>query len=115
MASVQCKFHPPSAFFSEKLVLQEAASSPQTFVNETQQCFAIKAGQSDFLDLARVAFSSTTEAIHSLVDKYKTDHGLDSLKVRQPFHSAQSHKQICGLAQTLCNCLNSLETMPWCA
>lgn len=62
-------------------VLQEAAASSATFINETQQCFAVKAGLSDFLDLARVAFSRATEAIHSLVDKYKTEHGLQSLKV----------------------------------
>ncbi|KAK9852113.1 hypothetical protein WJX84_000033 [Apatococcus fuscideae] len=28
-----------------------------------------------------MAFSRTTEAIHTLIDKYKTDHGLESLKV----------------------------------
>ena len=74
--------------------MQEAAASPQTFINETQQCFAIKAGQSDFLDLARVAFSRTTEAIHGLVDKYKAEHGLDSLKVIS--HAAEMSCNYCA-------------------
>ena len=64
-------------------MLQEAAASSTAFINETQQCFAVKAGLSDFLDLARVTFSRTTEAIHTLVDKYKIEHELESLKVRQ--------------------------------
>ncbi|KAK9800728.1 hypothetical protein WJX73_001198 [Symbiochloris irregularis] len=52
------------------------------FLNATQQCFAIKGNADGFLDLARAAFSRTTEDVHDLVAKYRADFELDALKVQ---------------------------------
>ena len=40
---------------------EDVHSQKVTFMNATQQCFAIKGQANGFLDLARVAFSRATE------------------------------------------------------
>ena len=66
--------------------LQDVKSSKTTFINRTQQCFAVKSGVGDILDLARSTFCRVTEQVHELVDKYKTDYGMDTLKVHKSAH-----------------------------
>lgn len=61
--------------------LQDVKSSKTAFINKTQQCFTVKSGVDGILDLARSTFCRVTEQVHELVDKYKSDHGLDALKV----------------------------------
>lgn len=63
------------------VALQDVKSSKATFINRTQQCFAVKSGVDGILDLARSTFCRVTEQVHELVDKYKTDCGIDTLKV----------------------------------
>lgn len=62
-------------------LLQDVKSSKTSFINRTQQCFAVKSGVDGILDLARSTFCRVTEQVHELVDKYKTEYGLDALKV----------------------------------
>ena len=62
-------------------MLQDVKSSKTTFINRTQQCFAVKSGADGVLDLARSTFCRVTEQVHELVDKYKTDYGMEALKV----------------------------------
>jgi len=62
-------------------LLQDVKSSKTTFINRTQQCFAVRSGVDGILDLARSTFCRVTEQVHELVDKYKTEYGLDALKV----------------------------------
>ena len=61
--------------------LQDVQSSKTTFINKTQQCFAVRSGVDGILDLARSTFCRVTEQVHELVDKYKTEHGFEALKV----------------------------------
>lgn len=61
--------------------MQDVQSSKTTFINKTQQCFAVRSGVDGILDLARSTFCRVTEQVHELVDKYKTEHGFDALKV----------------------------------
>lgn len=68
--------------------LQDVKSSKTTFINRTQQCFAVKSGVDGILDLARSTFCRVTEQVHELVDKYKTDFGIGALKV--PTAASQS-------------------------
>ncbi|DBA95622.1 TPA: hypothetical protein ACH3X3_013469 [Trebouxia sp. C0006] len=60
---------------------EDVKSSKTSFINRTQQCFAVKSGVDGILDLARSTFCRVTEQVHELVDKYKTEYGLDALKV----------------------------------
>ncbi|KAK6781483.1 hypothetical protein RDI58_019279 [Solanum bulbocastanum] len=57
------------------------------FVARTQQCFAVKAGADGLLDMARRSFCDTSEAIHSLANKYRQDFKLPNLKI--PFNNRQ--------------------------
>ena len=69
--------------------MQDVKSSRTTFINRTQQCFAVKSGVDGILDLARSTFCRVTEQVHELVDKYKTDYGMDALKVHSVASTAQ--------------------------
>lgn len=62
--------------------MQDVQSSKTTFINKTQQCFAVRSGVDGILDLARSTFCRVTEQVHELVDTYKTEHGFEALKVR---------------------------------
>ena len=62
-------------------LLQDVKSSKTSFINRTQQCFAVKSGVDGILDLARSTFCRVTEQVHELVEKYRTEYGLDALKV----------------------------------
>ena len=62
--------------------MQDVKSSKTTFTNRTQQCFAVRSGVDSILDLARSTFCCVTEQVHELVDKYKTEYGMEALKVR---------------------------------
>ena len=62
-------------------LVQDVKSSKTTFINRTQQCFAVRSGADSILDLARSTFCRVTEQVHELVDKYKTEYGMDGLKV----------------------------------
>lgn len=62
-------------------LLQDVKSSKTSFINRTQQCFAVRSGVDGILDLARSTFCRVTEQVHELVDKYKSEYGLDALKV----------------------------------
>ncbi|XP_055819683.1 DNA mismatch repair protein MSH4 isoform X2 [Solanum dulcamara] len=70
------------------------------FVARTQQCFAVKAGADGLLDMARRSFCDTSEAIHSLANKYRQDFKLPNLKIpfnnRQGFYFSISQKDIQG-------------------
>ena len=61
--------------------LQDVKSSKRTFINRTQQCFAVRSGVDGILDLARSTFCQVTEQVHELVDKYKTEYDMEALKV----------------------------------
>lgn len=63
-------------------IMQDVKSSKTTFINRTQQCFAVRSGVDGILDLARSTFCRVTEQVHELVDKYKAEYGMDALKVR---------------------------------
>ncbi len=62
-------------------LLQDVKSSKTSFINRTQQCFAVRSGVDGILDLARSTFCRVTEQVHELVDKYKSEYKLDALKV----------------------------------
>ncbi|PHT95983.1 DNA mismatch repair protein MSH4 [Capsicum annuum] len=70
------------------------------FVARTQQCFAVKAGADGLLDMARRSFCDTSEAIHSLANKYRQDFKLPNLKIpfnnRQGFYFSIPQKDIQG-------------------
>ncbi|KAG9145174.1 hypothetical protein Leryth_008959 [Lithospermum erythrorhizon] len=70
------------------------------FVARTQQCFALKAGIDGYLDMARRSFCDTSEAIHSLANKYREDFKLPNLKIpfnnRQGFYFSIPRKDIEG-------------------
>ncbi|KAG5588937.1 hypothetical protein H5410_039451 [Solanum commersonii] len=70
------------------------------FVARTQQCFAVKAGTDGLLDMARRSFCDTSEAIHSLANKYRQDFKLPNLKIpfnnRQGFYFSIPQKDIQG-------------------
>ena len=61
--------------------MQDARTAKPTFINRTQQCFAVKSAVNDFLDLARATFCRLTEEIHLLADEYRQDYGLPHMKV----------------------------------
>ena len=61
--------------------MQDVQSSKTTFINKTQQCFAVRSGVDGILDLARSTFCRVTEQVHELVDKYKIEHEFEALKV----------------------------------
>ncbi|XP_043716214.1 DNA mismatch repair protein MSH4 isoform X4 [Telopea speciosissima] len=70
------------------------------FVARTQQCFAVKAGIDGLLDVARRLFCDTSEAIHSLANKYREEFNLPNLKIpfksRQGFYLSIPQKDING-------------------
>ncbi|XP_074331635.1 DNA mismatch repair protein MSH4 isoform X2 [Apium graveolens] len=70
------------------------------FVARTQQCFAVKAGIDGMLDIARRTFCDTSEAIHSLANKYREEYKLPNLKIpfnnRQGFYFSIPHKDVQG-------------------
>ena len=70
--------------------LQDVKSSKTTFINRTQQCFAVRSGVDSILDLARSTFCRVTEQVHELVDKYKTEYGMEALKVKLDIASLRS-------------------------
>ncbi|CAK7356349.1 unnamed protein product [Dovyalis caffra] len=57
------------------------------FVARTQQCFAVKAGIDELLDIAWRTFCDTSEAIHNLANRYREEFKLPNLKV--PFNNKQ--------------------------
>ncbi|KAL0020849.1 hypothetical protein WJX77_001177 [Trebouxia sp. C0004] len=83
---------------------EDVKSSKTAFINRTQQCFAVRSGVDGILDLARSTFCRVTEQVHELVDKYKTEYGLDALKVLDATmaviaqHISHLHKLIDNLA-----------------
>nr|XP_017235753.1 PREDICTED: DNA mismatch repair protein MSH4 isoform X3 [Daucus carota subsp. sativus] len=70
------------------------------FVARTQQCFAVKAGIDGMLDIARRTFCDTSEAIHSLANKYREEYKLPNLKIpfnnRQGFYFSIPQKDVQG-------------------
>nr|AKI32522.1 DNA mismatch repair protein MSH4 [Gloeotilopsis sterilis] len=64
------------------LVLNEDVASAKTaFINKTQQCFAVKSGVDGFLDISRKNFHDLTESIHQLAGEYRSNSGMDMLRV----------------------------------
>ncbi|KAL1548977.1 MutS protein msh4, variant 3 [Salvia divinorum] len=70
------------------------------FVARTQQCFAVKAGIDELLDIARRSFCDTSEAIYNLANKYREEFKLPNLKIpynsRQGFYFNIPQKEIQG-------------------
>ncbi|CAN1748282.1 DNA mismatch repair protein MSH4 [Linum perenne] len=70
------------------------------FIARTQQCFAVKAGIDGLLDIARRTFCDTSEAIHTLANKYREEFKLPNLKLpfnnRQGFYFSIPQKDIQG-------------------
>ncbi|KAK9808717.1 hypothetical protein WJX72_002463 [[Myrmecia] bisecta] len=64
----------------ETVLDQDAHSAKASFLNTTEQCFAVKNGVDGFLDLSRGNFCRITEEIHQLADKLRRQHGMDWLK-----------------------------------
>ena len=100
--------------------MQDVKSSRTTFINRTQQCFAVKSGVDGILDLARSTFCRVTEQVHELVDKYKTDYGMDALKVHSVASTAQHSTAQHSTAQhSTCDCIAIAPAWPplqleWC-
>jgi DNA mismatch repair protein MSH4 len=51
------------------------------FLNQVQQCFAVRAGQDGLLDLGRETFQRLSEEIYGLLPAYKEMFGMQSLQV----------------------------------
>ncbi|CAN1259003.1 DNA mismatch repair protein MSH4 [Linum perenne] len=70
------------------------------FIARTQQCFAVKAGIDGLLDIARRTFCDTSEAIHTLANKYREEFKMPNLKLpfnnRQGFYFSIPQKDIQG-------------------
>lgn len=64
------------------LFTQDVQASKASFINKTQQCFAVRGAVDGFLDLARSIFCRLTEQIHDMAEALKTELELPSLKVR---------------------------------
>ena len=66
----------------EGILDDDVQHTRSAYLNKINQCHAVKAGMDELLGIARSAFGRLTEQIHQLVDKYREDNGLASLKVR---------------------------------
>ena len=62
----------------------EVQPSRVAFINQTQQCFAVKSGVNNLLDVARSTFCRLSEDIHNLAEKYRSQYQLQALKVCGP-------------------------------
>ncbi|XP_058085648.1 DNA mismatch repair protein MSH4 isoform X6 [Magnolia sinica] len=84
----------------EVVIDEDVLHSRVPFVARTQQCFAVKAGVDGLLDVARRSFCDTSEAIHSLANKYREEFKLPNLKMpfnnRQGFYFSIPQKDING-------------------
>ena len=58
--------------------VQTARSS---FLNRTQQCFAVRAGVHGLLDVARATYCRVSEAVQELAERYCEQYRLPHLKV----------------------------------
>ncbi|KAL4430860.1 hypothetical protein ABPG75_006116 [Micractinium tetrahymenae] len=66
----------------EAVLEEDVASAKNTFLNRTQQCFAVKKGVDGFLDVARTTFCRVTEQVHELAGRLREQHRLPNMQVR---------------------------------
>ncbi|KAL6005051.1 hypothetical protein ACLOJK_005612 [Asimina triloba] len=71
----------------EDVIDEDVLHARVPFVARTQQCFAVRAGIDGLLDVARRSFCDTSEAIHSLANKYREEFKMTNLKM--PFNNRQ--------------------------
>lgn len=72
---------------------EDVHASQGAFMNQVQQCFAVRNGQDGLLDLARETFQRLSEEIHSLLPQYRDTFDLPSLQVGGQPSRASSGKQ----------------------
>lgn len=66
----------------EGLLDEDSRSSTSTFMNRTQQCFALRSGSIPLLDLAREAFCRATDAVHETASLLRETHDILGLRVQ---------------------------------
>jgi DNA mismatch repair protein MSH4 len=66
----------------------EAVSKKGSFISKTQQIFALKKGHS-LLDLYRATFSTATEGVHALAQRFKTEYPRECRRLSVKYSEAR--------------------------